>query len=102
MVYVAIYGCLLGASVIFAVVVLFRYPHLWLRGLALLMTSAALIIEPTLEILDTPIWIFGRQGEGCGPSVVLLALIVFVSPLQIGFLLILIGSVIEERKHDPK
>ncbi len=93
--------CVIVASVIFSVVILFRYPHLWLRSLALLTTSAALIMEPVLEAFNTSIWIFGRQQEGCGPSVFFVLLIV-VGPFHLGFLLILIGSVIEERKHDPK
>jgi hypothetical protein len=94
--------CFTGASVVFSVAVLFHYPRFWFRSSALLTTSAALIIEPALEFFDMPIWIFGHQGEGCGPSAMLILLVVFVSPLQLGFLLILIGSVIEERKHDPK
>ena len=93
--------CVICGSLIFSVVILFRYPHLWLRSLALLMASAALIIEAVLEALNTSIWIFGRQQEGCGPSVFFVLLIV-VGPFQLGFLLILIGSVIEERKHDSR
>jgi hypothetical protein len=89
------------ASAVFSVVVLFRYPNLWLRSLALLTTSVALLIEPAVQTLNAPFWIFGRPDEGCGPPMGFV-FVVIGSPFQIGFLLILIGSWIEERKHDLK
>jgi hypothetical protein len=85
-------ACVSGSTALYGLVVLFQRPCLWLPSVMVVLTAGALIALPAIDALRGG----GEWGAGCGVIVSIL----FVGPFHLGFLLILGGSVIEERKHD--
>ncbi len=83
-----------GASAVFASVVLLRRPWFWLRSIAVLMTSALLIA--------VAIHFSGSNGDGFlgGPECGCFIALMLIGPFHLGFLLILIGSVVQDRQWD--
>ena len=83
-----------GACAFFAIVVLFRHPWLWLRSTGVLATS-------TLLLAGGPVlWATSRDDFFGGLSCDYLAVFLVVGPWHLGFLLILIGSEIQECQWD--
>ena len=82
-----------GAPGVYAVVVLFRYPRLWLFCLLVIATATVMVGLPIY-------WVLCLRDPMDGFLVVglLFGLTTSVGPLHLGFTLMLIGYVIEERK----
>ena len=91
--------CVLTVSSAVAVVALCRYPRLWLWSFGVLATATVIVLLP---------WILGTQFKPSGSEdyafnfgffFVCLYSAAYVGVFHLGFFLILIGSLIEERKR---
>jgi hypothetical protein len=102
MVLMVIWLCWFGGASLYALGVLACRPRLWLLSLAVLATSAALVLYlPVRGHLHTPSSM-DANADGIGIFLEFVAVVVFVGPFHLGFLLMLVGWHIQERKWDAK
>jgi hypothetical protein len=85
-----------AASAVFAIVVLIRRPWLWLRSAAVLTKAALLIVGGPLFVTPGDGFLDGHLERGC------LVALMLIGPFHLGFLVILIGSEVQERQWDAK
>ncbi|HBI45422.1 MAG TPA: hypothetical protein DDY78_21600 [Planctomycetales bacterium] len=86
-----------GTPALFAGVVLLRQSRLWLLCVLVITTATVMIGLPLYFAL------FPRDAwDGFLVVGLFFAVTMYIGPLHLGFTLMLIGSIIEERKHDAK
>jgi hypothetical protein len=91
--------CGLGVTSLVALAALCRYPRLWLSSLGVLATAAGIVFYiPVRTVFHTPSS-FDPVGDPFGIFAECLVVATYVGLLHLGLFLVLIGSVVEERKR---
>jgi hypothetical protein len=94
--------CVLAVTSLGAVATLVCHPRLWLRCIGVLATPAFIGLYPFVRVALYKPSSFDANADGIGLLIEFVYVAAFAGIFHLGFFLILVGSVIEERKRSPR